>query len=101
MYIEIDDHARQHGITDPEIRSVMEYPLVSYHINSRSVSRDAELYRYIGDPSVVIEVVAEDLGDDTYIAFHAMTLRTSVALEAFENSGGTVDLRDEVTPQRR
>lgn len=51
MRIEILTSAHRHGITEQEIGSVIEYPFTVYGIRSRSQFQDADLYRYIGDPT--------------------------------------------------
>lgn len=101
MRIEILTPAHRHGITEQEIRSVVEYPLTVYRIRSRSRFQDADLYRHIGDPTVVIEVAADLVTHDRLVVFHAMTLRHTVALEAFHATGRALDLRNYVTAQRR
>ena len=80
---------------------MIEHPLTVYRIRPRARFQDAVLRRYIGDPTVVMEVVAEQVTDDQLVVFHAMTLRHTVALEAFHATGRALDLRNYVTAQRR
>lgn len=98
--VEIAPSALNHGITREEILEVVEHPLVTYGIQARG-TRDADLHRYVGDPNVLIEVVAEHIDSDTTVVFHAMTLRSVVAREVLAHTGGAINLLDEVTPQRR
>ncbi|MFW0792442.1 hypothetical protein AAFP30_01395 [Gordonia sp. CPCC 205515] len=81
MAITVIGSALWHGITAEEVRGVVEYPLVRYRVESRRFP-EAEVYRFIGDPGVLIEVLAEETGDDL-VVFHAMVLTSSVAAEVF------------------
>ena len=98
MAIRIIGSAFWHSVTEEEIREVVEYPLVRYRGSSRKWP-NAVIYRYIGDPSVVIEALAEEVGDDI-VVFHAMVLTMRVAEECFVHSGETHDYRGSVAAQR-
>lgn len=98
--IEIRPSALRHGITREEILEVMEHPLVTYSIEARG-DRAADLRRYVGDPNVVIEVVAEHVTPSHRVVFHAMTLRSVVAREVLAQTGGALNLLGDVTVQRQ
>ncbi|MFT4086161.1 MAG: hypothetical protein QM658_03250 [Gordonia sp. (in: high G+C Gram-positive bacteria)] len=77
MRITITPSARQHGITDDEIRAVITYPIARQSIPARRHPADLYLYAGAADGRQPhIEVIADHIDDDT-IVFHAMLLRPS------------------------
>ncbi|QKT05847.1 hypothetical protein HUN08_00515 [Gordonia sp. X0973] len=78
MRIEIRPSARRHGITDDEIRTVVEYPGLRMSVASRK-SPDAHPELFIGQAAAnepYLEVAAEVI-DRTTEVFHATMLRQS------------------------
>jgi len=92
--------AWQHSITGDEIRAVISFPLLRYGITTAYA--DADTYMFIGgmENEPWLEIAAEDEGGITWAVFHAMVLTPRVAHEVFEVSGGIIDLRDDLSPQR-
>ena len=92
--------AWQHGITGDEIRAVTSYPLLRYGITT--AYPDADTYMFVGamNNEPWIEVAAEDEDGHTWAVFHAMVLTPRVAGEVYEISGGIIDLRADLSPQR-
>jgi hypothetical protein len=78
--------ARQHGITDEEIRSAIEYPMWTAGVVPRIPGTAPRLY--IGrlvDAEPPIEVLA-DISAGECVAFHAMMLRQSTLAELDEQT---------------
>lgn len=96
MAIVILSSALWHGVTPEEIRQVVEHLRVRNRLTSRRFA-DAEPFRCIGDPSVWIETLVDERGEDR-VVFHAMVLRMRVAEEFLRYSGN--DYRHELTGQR-
>ncbi len=74
--IEITSRARQHGITDDEIRSVVSFPVARQAIPARRPL--AELFLYVGavdEHQPHIEVIADHTDTTEAVVFHAMLLR--------------------------
>ncbi|WP_100483133.1 hypothetical protein [Mycobacteroides abscessus] len=100
MRIEIIPTGWQHSITGDEIRNVITHPLLRYAITT--AHPDADTYMFIGntDNQPWIEVAAENEDEEAWVVFHAMILTPRVAREIHEITGGLVDLRDQLSPQR-
>ncbi len=100
MRIEIIPTGWQHSITGDEIRNVITHPLLRYAITT--THPDADTYMFIGNINKQpwIEVAAENEDQEAWVIFHAMVLTPRVAREAFEITGGIINLRNEVSPQR-
>lgn len=98
--IEILPAGWQNSLTGDEIRAIITYPLLRYAITT--AYPDADTYMFVGriDNEPWIEVAAEDEEGINWAVFHAMILTTRVAQEVYEISGGVIDLRDELSPQR-
>jgi hypothetical protein len=98
--IECLPHAWQHSITGDEIRAVVMYPLLRYVITT--AYPDAETYMFVGriEREPWIEVGAEDEDGENWAVFHAMLLTPRRAQDVFHLSGGLIDLRGELVPQR-
>ncbi|GFG75415.1 hypothetical protein MBOT_27800 [Mycobacterium botniense] len=99
--IECLPSAWQHSITSDEIRAVISYPLLRYGITT--VYADADTYMFVGNRvnnEPWIEVAAEDQDGHTWVVFHAMMLTLRVADEVYDISGGIIDLRSDLSPQR-
>jgi hypothetical protein len=93
--------AWQHSITGDEIRAVITYPLLWYGITT--AYPDSDTYMFVGSRTnnePWIEVAAEDEDGHTWAVFHAMMLTPRVAGEVYEISGGIIDLRNDLSPQR-
>lgn len=99
MRILIGRSARRHGITRDEIHATIEYPRLSYRVESR-VDPDAEIYMFIGarEREAWIEVAAESTAT-AWLVFHAMLLRRRTAADIEDLSDGAVVL-DPVRTQR-
>ena len=86
MRIEIAPSARQHLITDDEIRNAINFPVARQPIAARG--RPAAPVLYVGavgnEPH--IEVIADHLLDGKAIVFHAMILRPSVYRDHFADT---------------
>jgi hypothetical protein len=93
-------HAWQHSITGVEIRAVITYPLLRCAITT--AYPDAETYMFIGrvEREPWIEVGAEDEDGKNWAVFHAMLLTPRGARDVYLLSGGLLDLRGELVPQR-
>lgn len=77
---------RQHGITDTEIRSTIEYPMWTARVAPRIPGTTPRLY--IGrlvDTEPPIGVLADISGGEC-VAFHAMLLRQSMLAELDEQT---------------
>lgn len=100
MRIEYLPTAWQHSITGAEIRAVISHPLLRYAITT--AYPDADTYMFIGriGNEPWIEVGAEDEDGLVWDVFHAMLLTPRVAQEAYDLSGGVIELRDELVTQR-
>jgi hypothetical protein len=78
--------ARQHGITDEEIRSASEYPMWTARVTPRISGTVPRLF--IGrlvDAEPPIKVLA-DTSSGECVAFHAMMLRQSTLAELDEQT---------------
>ena len=96
----IEDSARQHGITDREIRATIDYPMLIVPVTSR-LYPDAENLLYVGRCGVSeppLEVIAETTADGI-VAFYAMYLRGSTV--AAYGLGDYLDTTDLALKQRR
>jgi len=91
---------RQHSITDDEIRAIIAFPLLRYGITTAYPEADTYMFGGRVKDEPWIEVAAEDDNGDTWHVFHAMILTRRVAREVYKITGGTVDLRNEIAPQR-
>ncbi|GAA1718771.1 MAG: hypothetical protein Q7T31_12370 [Dietzia sp.] len=102
MKVVIYASARRHGITDAEIRAVLEHPIVRYRLAPRT-GPQAKLLRMVGDPDggALIEVVVDRVGGEELHVFHAMLLTAAVAREVLEATGGNLDLSDGVSRSQR
>ena len=81
MRIVILGSALRHGITEDEIRSVIEYPIWTARVVPRIPDTEPRLY--IGrraDAEPPIEVLADTSSTDR-VVFHAMMLRLSTLAE--------------------
>jgi hypothetical protein len=98
--IECQPTAWQYSVTGDEIRAIITYPLLRYGITT--THPDADTYMFIGriNNEPWIEVAAEDVDGITWAVFHAMILTPRVANEVYEISGKTIDLRNDLSPQR-
>ncbi|MCV7192412.1 hypothetical protein [Mycolicibacterium brumae] len=78
MRIKIAPSARQHGITDEEIRAVVTFPIARQAIPARRYHADLFLYAgSVNDHQPHIEVIADHIDQAVAVAFHAMLLRPS------------------------
>lgn len=102
MKVVIYESARRHGISDSEVRAVVDHPIVRYRIAPRA-EPDAQLVRMVGDQDggPLVEVVADDVGVDELHVFHAMLLTPAVAREVLEATGGHLDLSGGVSRRQR
>ncbi|TXH10982.1 MAG: hypothetical protein E6R04_03255 [Spirochaetes bacterium] len=71
-----------HNITEEEIRSVLEFPLVRWRLTARIAGSDPFMFvgRY-DDNEPPIEVGAEPVTSEHWVVFHAMMLRVGTALD--------------------
>lgn len=79
MRIRIISSAYRHGITDTEIRTVVEYPAVRVALTARRPGTNPVLF--IGAPAdnePDLEIIADVLDPAEIIVFHAMMLRRSI-----------------------
>lgn len=79
---------------------MITFPLLRYAITTAYA--DADTYMFVGriENEPWIEVGAEDVDGETWIVFHAMLLTSRGAQDVLALSGGLIDLRGEVVPQR-
>lgn len=79
---------------------MITFPLLRYAITT--AYPDADTYMFVGriENEPWIEVGAEDVDGETWVVFHAMLLTSRGAHDVLVLSGGLIDLRDEVVPQR-
>lgn len=80
MRIAIYTSAKRHGITDAEIRTVINHPELRISVDPRDPSIDADDYFHVGraaDNEPHIEVVADFIDPTVAVVFHAMMLRPS------------------------
>ncbi|WP_220096307.1 hypothetical protein [Mycolicibacterium austroafricanum] len=91
--------ARQHSVTDAEIRSVIEHFITRYPINA-AFDPTANAYMYVGriGGEPWIEVATEETA--RVEVFHAMLLTKAVAEDLFRISRGSLDLRGMLSGQR-
>lgn len=78
MQITILECAKRHGIAEDEIRAVLSYPVFRIRIAPRQEGADP--YLFIGsydENEPLLEVIADLVDPDQWIAFHAMMLRPS------------------------
>lgn len=82
VQISVIDSARQHGITDEEIRSVVSFPAFRFRLVPRRLG--SLPYAYIGGVSnePLIEVFADSAPVGELVVFHAMLLRMSTVQAA-------------------
>ena len=99
MEIVVLPPARRHGIAPDEIRATIEYPQLTYVMESR-LWPGVLVHTFIGrrDREAWIEVVAEPVGT-AWMVFHAMLLTARTAAEVEDMSGGAIEL-DPVRTQR-
>lgn len=80
MRITILPSARQHGVTDTEIRTVLAHPAITLRITAR---REGSILRaHVGPADInepYIELIADYAIEDETIVFHAMMLRPTFA----------------------
>lgn len=86
------DSALRHGIGLDEIRATVEYPQLTYVMDSR-LFEGIEVHTFIGrrGREAWIEVVAEPVSG-AWVVFHAMLLTARTAAEIEDMSGGAVRL---------
>lgn len=79
---------------------MISHPLLRYAITT--AYPDADTYMFIGKigNEPWIEVAAEDVDGEFWDVFHAMLLTARVAQDAYNLSGGVIDLRGELVTQR-
>lgn len=70
MTVDIHQAARKHGIADADIEHAM-----ANAIATDDQDNDARLYIGPARDGRLLEVVALDRGDGTFLAFHAMPMR--------------------------
>ncbi|MFI1241490.1 hypothetical protein [Nocardia salmonicida] len=78
MRIIILECAKQHSVTEDEIRAVLSYPVFRIRVAPRQVGADP--YLFIGkydENEPLFEVVADLADPEEWITFHAMMLRPS------------------------
>jgi hypothetical protein len=78
-----------------------QLPLLRYAITTAALP-EADAYMFVGrvNNEPWIEVAAEDVDGTLWAVFHAMILRARIADEVFQISGGTIDMRNDLAPQR-
>ena len=101
MRITISPKARQHSVTDEEMRSIVEHPEVRYPVVA-SFDAEADAYMYVGHigNEPWLEVGAEQTGTESCVVFHAMLLTKAIAEKVFEVTAGQLDLRQLLVGQR-
>lgn len=80
--IVIHPAARRHGITDAEIRAVIEFPITRVILDARKAGTAPVLF--IGAPGVNepdLEVIADLVNPIEAIVFHAMVLRPKLVAD--------------------
>lgn len=101
MRIEIKPSARQHGLSDDEIRAVVSDYLLRFSITARRPG--AKLCVYVGPAAEAkapyIEVIADHADHGVVVVFHAMLLRTSTVQAA--NLDQYIDINRIAGRQRR
>lgn len=99
MQVVVKPTARQHSVTDAEIRSVIEHFITRYPINA-AFDPTANAYMYVGriGGEPWIEVATEET--ERVEVFHAMLLTKAVAEDLFRISRGSLDLRGMLSGQR-
>lgn len=99
MQVVVKPTARQHSVTDAEIRSVIEHFITRYPINA-AFDPTANAYMYVGriGGEPWIEVATEETA--RVEVFHAMLLTKAVAEDLFRISRGSLDLRGMLSGQR-
>jgi hypothetical protein len=76
--ITILECAKQHSVTEEEIRAVLSYPVLRIRLAPRQAG--AEPHLFVGsydENEPLLEVIADLAGEDEWIAFHAMMLRAA------------------------
>lgn len=100
MEVRYRDSAWRHAITPAEIRAVLAYPLLRYRVATKAFPA-ADSYMFIAQigQEPWLYVGAEDKGDHWEV-FHASRLTNRVAVEVYELTKHTIDLRSHVIGQR-
>ncbi|MGQ4601375.1 hypothetical protein [Nocardia sp. R6R-6] len=78
MRITILKCAKRHGVMEDEIRAALSYPVLRMRIAPRQDGTDP--YLFIGsydENEPLLEVIADLVESDEWVAFHAMMLRAS------------------------
>ncbi|AKK27334.1 hypothetical protein [Mycobacterium sp. EPa45] len=98
MRIDIEPSARDHLITDAEIRAVITYPELRLGLVARRPNADLTLYVGRADDNQPhIEVIADRIAPEHLVAFHAMMLRRKLVAQLRLDAYLTPDF----APQRR